>query len=243
MDVYLNFSHFVNAGDYGIIHPDCQWIPLVRGMAYQCADNQKSTDLFVPAHHGGIAAPIGPGNTSAVYGQIKNRVRVTDVVADPHVGGTSMNELPTLSLVHDLGLQESRVYSHYSMPARELRGGETHTQNIHIRHYQINIEGCTHETYAVIPPEKSDVYKSILCATSINNDFARIELEGHRQAMLRLKPAFYSSEPESSLEWIGKNPSRIFANAKGLKGKRKEHPAVSGTASSSIIGPLQVRNY
>lgn len=243
-DVYLNFSHFVKAGDYGIIDTDLQWTPLVRGMAYQCADNQKSTDLFVPAHHGGLDAPIGPSSTSPIYGQIKNRVKVTDVVLNPHVGGTPINKLPILSLIHEVGLEKPNVYPHAPMPAKELRGGATRSENVHMRHYQLHFEGCTHETYAVIPPEKSNIYKSILCATSIVNDFARIDSEGHRQAMLRLKPAFYSSEPALSLEWISENPSSIFAEVPSLgssKRKHKEHP--EDMASSSSIGPLQVCNY
>lgn len=246
-DVYLNFSHFVRAGDYGVIHPNLQWTPLVRGMAYQCADNQKSTDLFVPAHHGGIDAPIAADRTAPVFGRVKNRVKFTDVLLNPHVGGTPINNLPILSLVHDIGLEQPNVYPHTSIPATELRDGVAPVEDIHVRHYQLHIEGWTNETYAVVPPEKSDVYKSILCATRVVDEFPRHELEGHRQAMLRLKPAFFSNEPGVSLEWISSNPpiSQVKAEVPSnevSKGKRKGPPEVTGMASSSVVELPQVCN-
>jgi hypothetical protein len=243
-DVYLNFSHFAKAGDHGAIHTDIQWTPLVRGMGYQCSGNQNMASIFVPAHHGGLDAPIGPDCTAPVCGQIQNGTQVTDVL-NPHAGGAPINKLPILSLVHDVGLGEPNVYAHPPIPANEWRGA-TRTENIHVRHYQIHIEGCTHETYSVVPPEKSPVYKSILCATKIINDFPRMESEPHRQAMLRLKPAFFSSEPSSSLEWINGNPSSFLTSdedpSPGMsKGKRKGHPDATSVPFPSVIEPSQVR--
>jgi hypothetical protein len=131
-NVFLNFSHFARAGDFGIISPEMQWMPLVRNMIYQCANNQKSTDFFAPSHHGGLDAPICPENTGSVHGQMKNWVDFTDVLLNPYIRGKLLNKLPTLSLVHDLGLKESRVYPHDFIPAKVLRGGSSRTENIHL---------------------------------------------------------------------------------------------------------------
>ena len=80
---------------------------MVRSMAYQCADDQKSTDLFVLAHpshaHG------CPSSTSPVYGLIKNRIKVAYVVLNSHVGGTPINKLPILLLIHEVGLEEPNI--------------------------------------------------------------------------------------------------------------------------------------
>jgi hypothetical protein len=88
--------------------------------------------------------------------------------------------------------------------------------------------------------EKSNVYKSILCATKVIDDFPRNELEDHRKAMLRLKPAFYSTEPDSSLNWISENPLNALFNAQASLDKG---PLVTvDTASSSTNPHPQVRH-
>jgi hypothetical protein len=195
-DVYVNFSHFVRAGDDDMIGPDYLWMGLVRHMAFQCADNQKSTDIAAPAHHGGLEAPIGPANTGPVFGQIKNCAMSGDVLLDSHasVGGAPHNNLPTLSFVHDLGLKKPNVYPH-------LRQGSPRTEDIHIRHYQIYIEGSTHETYGVVHPSTSTLYESILDATKVDEEYARKESEEGRNALLRLKPTFFTTAP-ALLSWV-----------------------------------------
>ena len=104
-DVYLNFSHIARADDYMVIRRELLWVSLViRGFAYQCADNQKSTDLITAMHHGGLGAPISGESMSPLHGQIKNRVTKTDVFVNPHVDGRPFKDLPTFSIVHDVGI-------------------------------------------------------------------------------------------------------------------------------------------
>jgi hypothetical protein len=200
-DVYLHFSHFAKADDYNIIGPDFSWMSLVRGFAYQCRPYQPSTDLFAAMHHGGLNSSICARNTSPMYGQLKNRTTFADVLLNPVVGGRANNNRPTFSIVHDLGLSVNRVYSHNVIPAKRLRG-DGRTENIHLRHYQIHIEGCSHETYNVVPVEKDQVYQLLLAATKLLDDFPRLSSKGHRNAMMRLKPAFSSEECHPTLDWI-----------------------------------------
>lgn len=214
--VYLNFSHFARADDYVVIGPELLWISLIRGFAYQCANNQESTDLVAAMHHGGLLAPISAKNTSPMNGQLKNRETRTDVLINPHVGGKPVNDLPTFSIVHDVGLPVNGVYSYPSVPAKDLRG-EGRTKNIHLRHYQIHIEGCSNETYAVIPKTKNAVYKLLLAATKLGQDFPRNSNSEHRDAMIRLKPAFTAKESKSSLGWVNEE----VAAFSGGKGKAK----------------------
>jgi hypothetical protein len=241
-DVYLHFSHFARADDYKIICPQLLWISLTRGYAYQCADNQKATDLVAGLHHGGLKAPICAENTSPMNGQVKNRVTPSDVLVNPHVGGTPINNLPTFSIVHDVGLQENNVYPHPSLPAKFLRG-DNRTPNIHIRHYQIHIEGCSHETYGVIPKESSEIYKLLLSATKLGHDFPRNEFPENRAALIRLKPAFSAREAPSSLDWVDDAVSTFSPVGKG-KRKAKADALVdpsflaSDTASDVIMNPV-----
>jgi hypothetical protein len=137
-DVYLNFSHFMRADDYDVIGPKLLWISLLCGYLYQCADNQESIDFAAALHHGGLGTPVSAGNTSHMNGRLKNHAIFTDVLFNPHVGGPPINNLPTFSLVHDVGLPENRVYSHASIPGKNLCG-DNRTENIHVRHYEIHI--------------------------------------------------------------------------------------------------------
>ena len=226
-NVYLNFSHFARADDYMVICPQLLWVSLIRGFAYQCADNQKSTDLLTAMHHGGLETPICAENTSPLHGQIKNRATETDVLVNPHVGGHPINHLPTFSIVHDVGLGTNQVYSHPSLPTKSLRG-EGRTENIHARHYQIHIEGCSHETYAVIPKEKNQAYRLLLAATKLDHDFPRSEFTANRAALIRLKPAFSANDASSSLEWVNDAVSTFSPVEKG-KGKARATALVTSS--------------
>jgi len=211
-DAYLNFSHFARAEDDSVLSPDMLYLCLVRHMAYQCADNQRSTDIVAAVHHEGLEAPIGPENTSPLYGQMKDRAKFSEVLLNPHIGGTPRNGRPILSLVHDLGIGIAKVYPHRSAPAKELRLLlDDRTENIHLQHYQIHIEGCTHETYGIVPAHKNHVYTSILEATKVIDDFPRNDIPEHRHAMLRLKPSF---KDKFSFGWVhGSSPPLSSASA------------------------------
>ena len=210
-DVNLNFSHFARADDYTVISPKLLWVSLIRGLAYQCADNQTSTDLIAAMHHGGLEAPISPESTSPLYGEIRNDATKTDVLVNPHDGDRPITDLPTLSIVHDVGLQKNQVYSHPLLSAK----GIDCTENIHVRHYQIHIEGCSHETYAVIPGEKNEVYSLLFAATKLDHDFPRNAFAANKAALIQLKPAFSAKDASSSLDWVSDAVSNFSPVEKG----------------------------
>jgi hypothetical protein len=202
-NTYINFTHFARAGDLGVISPDFLYGGLVRHMAFQCADNQRSTDLVAPMLHGRNAS-IVPENTTPLYGQVKNRTKRSDVLVEPHIAGKPRNDFPILSIVHELGVDKPDVYSHHSLPQKDLcpLPNSTRTPNVHLHHYQIHVEGCSDEVYGIIPPEKSKLYQAMLGATKVSDDFARISHPGHLDALLRLKPAFHSFDPQASYNWL-----------------------------------------
>jgi hypothetical protein len=202
-NTYISFTHFARAGDLGAISPDFLYGGLVRHMAFQCADNQRSTDLVAPMLHGRNAS-ICSKNTTPLYGQVKNRTKRSDVLVEPHIGGKPPNNLPILSIVHELGVDRPDVYSHHSLPQKDLRPlpNSTRTPNVHLHHYQIHVEGCSDKVYGVIPPEKSKIYQAMLGATKVSDDFARIQYPSHLDALLRLKPSFHSTDPQASYDWL-----------------------------------------
>jgi hypothetical protein len=236
--VSINFSHFTRAGDYDIIGPQFLWICLVRGMAYQCPDKQRSIDLIAPTHHGNLDSPISPENSGFLFGQVKNSASSSEVLVNPHIGGTPLNLHPSLSLVHDLGLSQARVYPHPTLPAKQLRNPSARKENIHLRHYQIHIEGCTHETYGVVPPEMNNLYKSILGAVKVCDDYPRKDKKDYWDALVRLKPAFFANEP-SSLSWIRadfltKPPSPTLINDIGSSSQK--NAATGDFMKTEIVG-------
>jgi hypothetical protein len=99
------------------------------------------------------------------------------------------------------------VYSHHALPAKNLRplGGVERTENVHVRHYQIHIEGCTHEVYRVIREAQSDAYTGILGGTKVHHDFARRDHQDHLDALYALKPAFHGSYRNACFDWLTPN--------------------------------------
>lgn len=199
-DAYVNFSHFARAGDFEIISVEHLWKALLRCMAFQCADNQMSTDLIGPIHWG-LDNPVDAKNTSPLYGQVKNTAKAEHDLLNPHQAGESPKNRYTLSLLHHVGLSRAAVFPYPSIPAKDLRqiGDRQRTENIHKRHYQIVIEGCSPETYNIIPSSAEAIqYRGILCHNKVVEDFPR---EGpHYSALLYQKPVFYADRKES-LDW------------------------------------------
>jgi hypothetical protein len=120
-DAWLHFSHFVKAADN--ITYSHLWPLLIRGMAYQCRDNQVSTDL-ASAIHFGHNAPISHENTSSVLADLKNRMKAEPMFINPHIAGKPLNSLLVLSLLMELGVLYPCVDSHKNVKAETWSGVE-----------------------------------------------------------------------------------------------------------------------
>ncbi|KAF8333117.1 uncharacterized protein EI90DRAFT_2830562, partial [Cantharellus anzutake] len=70
---YIFFSHFALAEDTRMLSASNLAIALLRGMALQAKDNQKSIDAVIPVHMGPPDMSISPKSTSAINLQFKNR--------------------------------------------------------------------------------------------------------------------------------------------------------------------------
>ncbi|PSR81571.1 hypothetical protein PHLCEN_2v6337 [Hermanssonia centrifuga] len=70
-DAYINFTHFVRAGDSRDITYEAAWLSFVRGMGIQCSSRQPMIDIFLPVLL--RDEKIGRHVMSGVFIQIKNR--------------------------------------------------------------------------------------------------------------------------------------------------------------------------
>lgn len=196
-DVYIHFTHFAQAGEFNAI--GVLYCTILRGMAFQCTDNQRSTHMLVGMHHGGIDGPIGPETTSPLFGHVKNRIPLSTLL-DPDQAGTPPKGLPVLSILMELGSSEPLVCSHEHIAMSTPNEGKS----VHHTHYQIDAYGCTHETYAVIPKDKNTAYRRILAANTVIEEFPRLDQPAHYDALLRQKPAFFANQKQS-WDWLSED--------------------------------------
>lgn len=61
--------------------------------------------------------------------------------------------------------------------------------------------------HGIVPAHKNDIYRSILEATKVINNFPRNDIPDHRCAMLQLKPGFSGNKDKFSFGWVhGSSP-------------------------------------
>src|SRR5260370_19712582 len=113
-DGYINFSHFVQAGDTDVIKLGLLYHTLLRGMAYDCTHLPNSIDLIAAIHFGNPSTTeIAKEHTSVLQVQIRNRAEAETpqcVYADPTVAAPSSDK-PVISLFLALGSNSSLVYT------------------------------------------------------------------------------------------------------------------------------------
>ncbi|KAG8708105.1 hypothetical protein FRC08_000107 [Ceratobasidium sp. 394] len=119
----LNFTHWAKAGDDSVVTDEATWIALGRCLAWQCFDNQSEIDLITPLMlPPGEDAKLGRYTVSAVFWQIKNRIKTPPVDIDAErlgffspysasqktpssVTAEYANSRPYLTVVLNLGVQ------------------------------------------------------------------------------------------------------------------------------------------
>lgn len=110
-DAYINFTHFVRAGDSRDITYEGAWLSLVRGMGIQCSSRQPMIDIFLPVLL--RDEKIGRHVMSRVFIQIKNRGQTQDFDIDaerlnffsPDKSGNIVSR-PYVCIVMNLGVHQ-----------------------------------------------------------------------------------------------------------------------------------------
>src|SRR2546425_3013539 len=146
----------------------------------QTYDNQYNQDIGIPLHHGSTTeAMICENNTSIAQFQVKNVVKLVNVLPDPNLIGRSQECRPILSVVMQLGAEKpdgQRVEIKTTAkggegPARNTRSAsKSLPDNVDRRHYFIVLYGCTSDTYSCIG-ENGTRYLQLLRAPDLFTDF------------------------------------------------------------------------
>ncbi|KAF5371940.1 hypothetical protein D9615_008098 [Tricholomella constricta] len=162
-DAWVNFTHFVRAGDSAVVGLKYLSACIVRGMVFQCMPTFP-VDVVAGIHHG-YDNPLQEIHTSPLLARAKNRLVTLPELIDPTVAGTT--ELPVLSILHEFGAHSGPHVIIPEMPSVVVRSGN---QGIQKNHYQIVAHGAQNAIYAVIPPKTEHMYKDILAADGLVED-------------------------------------------------------------------------
>ncbi|KAF8344090.1 uncharacterized protein EI90DRAFT_3149527 [Cantharellus anzutake] len=190
-NAYVFFSHFALAKNSEMLSAPNLAVALLRGMALQAKDNQKSIDAVIPVHMRHAAEPISLKSTSVINLQFKNReeaeyCRVSRGITVPD------NTMPVISIIFELGDREmggEGLVTITHETHRETRGSKNkvHPED---HHYEIVAYGCTSKTFAAVSPAIEPHYQSTLAVPTIVEDFPRATKGKSLEAFENLKPFF-----------------------------------------------------
>ncbi|KAH7332884.1 hypothetical protein B0J17DRAFT_677966 [Rhizoctonia solani] len=193
---YVSFSHFTLAEDSEMLSARALATALVRGMAIQAKDGQRSIDAVIPIHMGSLDAPISPLTTSAINLQFKNR----KVASEFHVDRTITvpnEEMPTISIVFEFAATgkapDTVKISELTHRITRASNGRSHP---HDHHYEIVARGCSPEVYRAISEDMKVHYEVLLGAGTMLEDFPRRERQSNKEALLAMKPTFSGERQE-----------------------------------------------
>jgi len=161
-DAYINFSHFVRAEDSDVLDCRNSFALLLRGAAIQCRHLEKGVDSMTLIHFG-EETPISYENTSYMQTEVKNcKTADTTILLKPNAHGVP-DHRPVLSIVAQLG-DQPKGHARVEVVKRNrtrLRRRRVHPHDLH---YQINLYGCSSDTYAVLTrDDEADIRLALAC--------------------------------------------------------------------------------
>ncbi|CUA67106.1 hypothetical protein RSOLAG22IIIB_13255 [Rhizoctonia solani] len=190
---YVFFSHFALAKDSEMLSTFGLATALVRGMAIQAKDNQRSIDAVIPIHMGSPRNLILPKTTSAIHLQFKNRKDMDDVHVDRLITVPDKH-VPVISIIFELGAKgklANTVEISTVQPGVTRSTGTDLDHNDH--HYEILVRSCSPAVFGVIS-DNADLYTQMLGAGSVLEDFPRHDYEENLGAFWDMKPAIGGRE-------------------------------------------------
>jgi hypothetical protein len=201
-DAFVHFSHFAIAGNEEMLCVDDMYAALIRGMALQSVQNQRSIDAVIPIHMGKLDDEISPSTTSAINIQVKNRRRRRSVYVDRTITVPN-NQVPVLSVVMELGDPGPRsrlveFQSSSNCPSATLAEDPTRDHN----HYVLVASGHGSKTYSVVSENSEKLYSQILASETLLQDFPRSKAEKQVKALYNLKPCFEGGKKSRTGGWL-----------------------------------------
>jgi hypothetical protein len=209
-NAYVNFSHFVRISDGSVFTPAGAAAALARGMAWQCARNQHSVDIFVAIVFG-KDTPFLERYISFLFLQVKNRVTLsTNTFMDQLnkrmiANGFTSHKPIYLRLQLDIGVKDFSFYEKH-LPTRKSprspKPGE---------YYYARVGGCDQQAYSVLRSHSRQQALDILRESGILKDHVRKDDAAAQLAINDLKPEWN----RSSWDWM---EDMEFAEEESKKG-------------------------
>ncbi|RXW16235.1 hypothetical protein EST38_g9615 [Candolleomyces aberdarensis] len=146
-DAWVNFSHFAQARDYGVVKLDILYQFFFRGIMLQCWDNQQTLDFAAPMVFAeGINERLEPENFSLLGVQVKNRkVPAPNVLHMNAFAATSKH--PILSILLELGeanaprnINDDAIVFE-TQKRVSTRNKDEDKYSLQKQHYQITVHG------------------------------------------------------------------------------------------------------
>ena len=79
---YIHFTHFAKAGDNSVVSDEAAYIGMLRGIFWQCSDQQTDIDGILALLLGGLGTKLGRWVMSAIFWQIKNKKKKQPIHVD-----------------------------------------------------------------------------------------------------------------------------------------------------------------
>ncbi|KAB5596242.1 G2/mitotic-specific cyclin cdc13 [Ceratobasidium theobromae] len=207
-NAYVSFSHFARAGDEEMLTGLNLCTALVRGMALQSQEGQRSIDAVIPIHLGELSDSILPPTTSAINIQIKNRQQCRQVHVNRSITVPN-HELPCLSVVMELGDHRAMAGTRKDTDLIDIQDIKDTPVKIleenqlqEVRHYSVIAYGHGPDTYCVVPKEEVSRYSRILAPPGPLEDFPREEHEENVALVYGMKPFFMGAKNSPAPDWI-----------------------------------------
>ena len=201
----VRFTHFVKAEDESVLGTTPLLAALVRGMAYIGCSSQKQIDFVIPV----LLDPIpklSPSSMSVLLIQVKRRkqrcpvdkyeINQKDLDVFPEDVKT---ERPYLTLVAELGIQDSEEIRILPRPKKQ-----SHTSDTHPR-YAIIVYGCSDIVYNGIPTSDVPLYQQLLAINQLYNEHPRRHEEN--LTMLKQQKPLWSTK--HSYTWLNEQKTSV----------------------------------
>ncbi|KAG5643363.1 hypothetical protein DXG03_001047 [Asterophora parasitica] len=199
-DAWINFSHFVLAGDSEVLRVEnlCDFI--FRGSGVQC--NQSGLNSVAPTLFARtITSVITTRDRGALQLQIKNaKTEKKKLIVPTHHTQKATGDAgrPTFTLLLELGVATPSEDA--QMASQTTRSTRSASQSAQSSHYQLTLRGL--EAFRLTATEKVDA-AALLDMTAAMEAFPRLNTKENIELLRQIKPNFQNATNSWGLTTVG----------------------------------------
>jgi len=227
-DAYIHWTHFAKAGDDSVISDEAAWIAMVRGIFWQCSDQQADINGILPLLLSVLGTKLGRWVMSAVFWQIKDKTKKHAAHVDaeklkffstpPKDEPEKGTRRPYIVITMQFGVQNiprttmpnTPPGPHISQQPEDVTPPRTNVprdqptrngkpaRSTHPR-YEINIIGCSPKVYNVIKESERASYANLLASCDIVSQHPR-QFDEAKDTVLHSKP--FWKKGRQSFGWV-----------------------------------------